>query len=164
MPARAHTPAPLRLLAEDAEDLKIVSAALQDAVARVGDICYEPAARRLTLIFNRFCWEKAQADGCAERVRSALQFGDVQRVQCRNLRHKAKDALVCLLALEFEPGAPPGGAALLHFSGGGDLRVEVECVDAVLADVSETWPAKRAPCHDVEAAAAPREAGRIAPV
>ena len=43
----------LRLLAEDAEDLQIISAALQDAVGRVGDIFYEPAQRRVTLVFNR---------------------------------------------------------------------------------------------------------------
>ena len=48
---------PLRLLAEDAEDLKVLSAALQDAVAKIGDIHYEPPARRLTLALNRYRWE-----------------------------------------------------------------------------------------------------------
>ncbi|MEP6968539.1 MAG: DUF2948 family protein, partial [Pseudomonadota bacterium] len=40
---------PLRLLAEDGEDLAVISAALQDAVTRIGDIQWEPAARRLTI-------------------------------------------------------------------------------------------------------------------
>ena len=45
----------LRLLAEDAEDLAIVSAALQDAVGLVGDIAFDAKAQRLTLGLNRFC-------------------------------------------------------------------------------------------------------------
>ena len=45
---------PLRLLAQDADDLAVLSAALQDAVAKIGDIAFEPSARRLTVAFNRF--------------------------------------------------------------------------------------------------------------
>ena len=60
--------APLRLLAEDAEDLAVISAAMQDAVAKVGEITYEAKARRLTIGFNRYRWET----GKSERVRSGL--------------------------------------------------------------------------------------------
>jgi hypothetical protein len=49
--------------------------------------------------------------------------------------------------LGFEAGEPPGGQVLMRFSHGGDLAAEVECIDAVLADVSEAWPAARAPDH-----------------
>ena len=74
---------PLRLLAEDAEDLELIAAALQDAVGKIGDIRYEAPERQLTLVFNRFRWE---ADGrAAERVRAALQFGGVLGVQARKL-------------------------------------------------------------------------------
>ncbi len=140
----------LKLLAEDADDLSIISAALQDAVTKIGDIHWEPRARTLTITFNRFRWETAE--GGAERVRSALQFGGVLSVKARRLRRDRKDAVVELLALEFTPGEAPGGVVLLGFAGGGDLRAEVECVDAVLADLSKAWPAKRAPTHDTESA------------
>jgi hypothetical protein len=142
----AGPPAPLRLLAEDAEDLAVISAALQDAIGKIGDIRFEPAGRRLTLAVNRFRWE---ADGRrAERVRTALQFGGVLSVQARKLRRDAPDAVVELLAIAFEPGDPPGGVITLTFAGGGDLKLEVECVDAALADVSAPWPARRAPAHE----------------
>ena len=137
--------APLRLLAEDAEDLKVVAAALQDAVGKIGDISYEPAARRLTLAFNRYRWE----GGGGERVRAAVQVGSVLKVQARKLRRNARDAVVELLSIEFEPGEAPGGALTFTFAGGGDLRAQVECLDVILADVSAPWPTPRTPKHEV---------------
>ena len=135
---------PLRLLAEDADDLRVVSAALQDAVAKVGDIRWEAGPRRLTIAFNRFRWEADKR----ERVRAALQVGGVLGVQARKLKPTAKRAVVELLAMTFTPGEAPGGSILFEFAGGADLRCEVECVDLILADVSEPWPARAEPKHD----------------
>lgn len=137
--------APLQLLAEDQADLAVMSAALQDAVAKVGDIAFEAKARRLTIAFNRFRWEA----GVRQRVRSALQVGGVLALQTRKIRRERKDGILELLAIGFEPTEAPGGVLTLSFAGGGDLRAEVECVDAVLADVSEPWPTPRAPAHEV---------------
>ncbi len=137
---------PLRLLAEDAEDLALISAALQDAVGQIGDISYEAAERRVTLVLNRFRWEAGEDQPA--RVRTALQFGSVLAVKARRLRRDTPEAVVELLAADFEPGESPGGGVLLRFAGGGDLRLEVECIDAALADLSDPWPAKRAPAHD----------------
>ena len=139
-------PVGLKLLAEDAEDLKVVSAALQDAVGKIGDIRYEPQAQRLTLVLNRFRWEANRR----ERVRSALQLGSVRRVQARKLRREARNAVVELLGVGFEPGEEGGGVVAFTFAGGGDLRAEVECLDLVLADVSAPWPARATPAHDAE--------------
>ena len=135
---------PMGLLAEDADDLKVISAALQDAVAKLGDIKWEPSARKLTIALNRFRWE---AGGASERVRAALQLGGVLSVQARKLRRDAPRAVVSLLAVEFEPGEAPGGVVLLRFSGDADLRCEVECLDVVLADVSAPWGARGTPKH-----------------
>ncbi|HEY2356185.1 MAG TPA: DUF2948 family protein [Phenylobacterium sp.] len=136
--------APLRLLAQDAEDLAVISAAMQDAVAKVGDITYEPKARLLTIAFNRYCWES----GGSERVRSALQLGGVMNVQARKIRRGARDAVLDVLAVTFDAGEAPGGIVTISCAGGGDLRAVVECVDAVLADVSRPWPTTHAPTHD----------------
>ena len=145
----------LRLLAEEAGDLEIISAALQDAVVKLGDINFEPAARKLTLACNRFRWEAApKAKGGAkggERVRAALQLSGVLQVQSRGLRRGAPEALVSLLAISFEPWGEaddPSGVVVFHFAGDADLRAEVECIDAVLADLSDPWPTPRRPGHD----------------
>ncbi len=135
----------LKLRAEDAEDLAVISSALQDAVGKIGDIAFDPASRRLTLALNRFRWEAgAKAN---ERVRCGLQLGGVMAVQQRKLRPDAKKAVVELLAVSFEPGEAPGGAILLTFAGGGDLRAQVECIDVVVADVSNPWPTQQRPSH-----------------
>jgi hypothetical protein len=135
---------PLRLLAEDADDLQIISAALQDAILRPVDIVWERGARRVTLALSRFCWECG-----GTRVMAAMQFGDVEAVKSRRLPRGPEQALE-LLAMDFEPGEAPGGAVILMFAGGGDLRIEVECLDAVLTDLSERWPVEKAPVHPVE--------------
>src|ERR1700760_2240219 len=131
--------APLRLVAQDADDLAIISAAMQDAVAKIGDINYEAKARLLTIAFNRYCWES----GGSTRVRSALQLGGVLKVQARRIRRGARDAVLEVLAVSFDPGEAPGGLITVSCAGGGDLRADVECIDAVLADVSEPWPTPR---------------------
>jgi len=136
---------PLHLLAEDAADLQVISAALQDAVAKLGDIHWEPATRRMTVALNRFRWEAD--DRTSERVRSGLQLGSVLSVKARKLRRDAPRAVVALLAVEFEPGEAPGGTILLRFAGDADLRCEVECIDAVLSDLSAPWGARGKPAH-----------------
>ena len=133
--------APLRLLAEDATDLQIMSVALQDAVLRPVDIRWEKEARRVTIVLSRFCWECG-----GTRVMSAMQFGDVEAVKSRRLPRAPESALE-LLALDFIETEAPSGRVVLMFAGGGDLRIDVECLDGVLTDLSDRWPAKMAPVH-----------------
>jgi len=139
--------APLRLLAEDAEDLGVISAMLQDAVTRLGDIRYEPKSRRLTLALNRL---QREAGGATRRVRPGLQFGDVAAVRSRRLRRDAPEAVVALLALRFDANEAPAGKVTLLFAGDADLELEVDCIDVVLADVSDAWPARGAPDHGLD--------------
>ena len=138
-------PARLRLLARDADDVGVISATLQDAVAQVGDIRFEPLARTVTIAFNRFRWEGAKG----ERVRTGLQFGGVLSCQARRLKREPADGVIELLAISFEPAGEedPGGTVVLHFAGDADLRLQVECVDAALADISDPWPTPRTPGH-----------------
>lgn len=139
----------LRLLAEDAGDLQIISAALQDAVAKVGEVRFDPRARTLTVACNRYRWERAGGRGrSGERVRSALQIGSVLAVRSRQVRLDAPTAVISVLSVAWEPAAPPAGVVVLTLAGGGELRVEVEALEAVLADVSDPWPARGIPVHE----------------
>lgn len=139
----------LRLMAEDAGDLDIIGAAVQDALVRMGEITFDKKARRFTVMLNRFRWETAGERGPYERVRSALSFEGVLGVKSRRVRHDSDEALASLLSVGFLPEAePPGGVVRLLLAGGGEIAVDVECLDVVLIDAGPTWPTPRRPDHE----------------
>jgi len=129
---------PLRLVAFDATDLEPISAALQDAVAQLGDFQFSRREKAFTIAFNRFCWEAGRRD---RRVRSGLQIGRVAAARSQNIRQGASDAVVNLLSIAFEPAETPAGTVVLVFSGGGEVRLDVECLDVVMADLTAPWRA-----------------------
>ena len=143
------TPHDLTLGAQDAEDLEIISARLQDAVAQIKDLVYLPKARRFAALFNRFRWEAAGRKGHDARIRSGLHFNGVISVKAQNLRRDKPDAVVSLLAIRFTSrgGEDPGGEVELVFAGGGALKLEVECIDAGLSDIGGEWGALGRPSH-----------------
>ncbi len=147
----------LKLIALDSEDLEIVSAHLQDAVVRVGEVLWRPNENRLVIALNRFDWEAAVAETPAwQRRRAALRFDRVLSCKCRGLDCSAKDQLLNLLAIEFSQTDAPGGVVTLAFSGGGALRLEVECIEAEAVDLGPVWQAPACPDHQV-VESAPRD-------
>ncbi|MGD9868164.1 MAG: DUF2948 family protein [Hyphomicrobiales bacterium] len=138
----------LKLAALDAEDLQVLSAHLQDAVLRVGDIAYLPKQNRLAAVVNRFDWEGASLEaGKYRRRRAALRFDRVQKAQLQGIRLDARDAVLNLLAIAFEAGEEPSGAILLYFAGGGAIRLEVECIEVELGDLGPVWETASKPEH-----------------
>jgi hypothetical protein len=137
-------------MAGDAEDLKVLSAVLQDAVAKLGDFAFLPAERRFAFVANRFVWENAVDRGAGPftRVRAGTHFDDVKSAKLQNLKTDAKDAVVELLAVRFEPGEDGAGEIVLDFAGGGAVRLEVESVNAYLSDMSDPWRTRAKPKHD----------------
>ncbi|MBY0423506.1 MAG: DUF2948 family protein, partial [Parvularculaceae bacterium] len=132
---------PLRLVAGDADDLAVLSACLQDAIVKVGDCAYIPKQRRFAFVANRFVWECAadRVRGPFARVRVGAHFDDVISVRQQSIRADAKDAVLELLALRFDPGPDGGGAVTLDFAGGGAIRLDVESVNAQMADLTAPW-------------------------
>ncbi len=145
---------PLRLKAESAEDLEVMSSLVQDAVGKIGDISWLPKKRRLILAMNRFRWEvhvgAPDDQAPAERVRSALSIDGVLKVRARGIDQSDKSRIFDLLALSFECGTDAGGTLTLTLAGGGEFSIEVECMDLMLTDMGEPWGARagRAPNHD----------------
>lgn len=140
----------LRLIAEDEEDLAILSAHLQDAVVRIGDIAYLPKSRRFAAFLNRYCWEGCPEGSVGERTRSGLHFNNVLKVQAMNVRQNDPDAVAELLALRFHGNGEGAGQIDLMLAGGGCIRLEVEAIDATLRDISEHWPARARPAHSLD--------------
>ena len=136
----------LKLAAGDAEDLEVLSARLQDAVAQLKNISWLPKKRRFAAVVNRLKWE----DGGKTRVRAGLHFDGVLKVQSHNVKLGADEAVVSILALRFTPagGEDPGGEVEIVLAGGGAFRRTVECIDAELADMTEAWAARGTPDHE----------------
>jgi hypothetical protein len=148
----------LKLVALDREDIEIVSAHLQDAVITAADIRWRPAEKRLVVALNRFDWEAAhRASPEFRRRRAALRFERVSACKCRALDACRTDQVLNLLALLFEETDQPAGVVTLMFSGGGTLRLEVECLEAELADLGPTWVTECCPAHVTEDATADGE-------
>ena len=137
---------PLKLAAQDAEDLEILSARLQDAAAKLKDLVWLPRKRRFAAVFNRFQWEAKQNT----RVRAGLHFDGVLKVQSQNIKLGAGEAVVALLAIRFTPNSAedPGGIIELTFAGGGAIRLTVEMIDGELTDLTEPWAARGVPDHE----------------
>lgn len=144
----------LKLLALDAEDLAIIAAHLQDAVLTAGDMAYLKGERRFALVANRFDWcEAAKADSKSGkgdgfvRRRTGVRIERVMDAKVLGLDPTKKDTALSLLTVTFEPKTEPGGFVTLHFSGGGAVRLEVECIEAALEDLGAAWTTRRKPSH-----------------
>lgn len=140
----------LKLIALDDQDLGIISACVQDAVMRVGDLEYLPAAKRFILPMNRFAWE--QKSGFFrkhnERRRSVLHFDRVLGVKLSGISRDKPEEVLSLLAVSFVPIREPAGIIELIFAGDGAIMLEAECIEARLADLGGAWEASR-PAHGI---------------
>jgi len=133
---------PVKFVALDRDDLEVVSTHLQDALVKVADVMWRPQEKRLVVALSRFDWLSAEGTKPElRRCRAALRF------ERRNVNPAGKDAVLNLLAVEFSETDPPAGVVNLIFSGGGTLRLEVECLEAELADLGPSWPAGGRPIH-----------------
>ena len=141
----------LKLAALDEEDLTVISACMQDAVLKIGEIALCPGRKALILPVNRFAWEKSgERLTMPERRRSVLHFDSVVAVQVAGIDRSKPGQVFCrFLAVQFEPTEAPAGTIEITFAGGGALRFDVECIEAQLADLGPAWAAKAKPKHGV---------------
>ncbi|MEW9807824.1 DUF2948 family protein [Mesorhizobium marinum] len=139
----------LKLLALDEEDLKIVSAHVQDAVMKVGDLDFIAASRQFVVPMYRFAWEKdaSLAQPQPERRNSMLHFGRVLSVKQAGIARGKPDEVLSLLAVTYAATDAPAGTIDLVFAGGGTIRLDVECIEARLSDLGGAWGASARPAH-----------------
>jgi hypothetical protein len=139
----------LKLAAVDEEDLSVLSAFVQDAVLKVGDMVYLPKERRFALAMNRFTWEKAE-DGARrdfERRRAALTFDRVLAVRTSGIDRTQSGKVLELLAVRFEATDAPEGKVTLVFAGSALIEIAVEVIEARLADLGAAWATHARPNH-----------------
>ena len=138
---------PLRLIALEPEDLPPLSALVQDAALRFGDMVYDVAGKHFTVRMNRFCHEAAGVQPL--RAPSVLRLSCVTKVSLRGLDPKATQQALSLLDISAELLEPPAVVLTLRFAGEGvrDIRIEAECLDVLLLDLAAPRRAKTTPNH-----------------
>jgi hypothetical protein len=128
--------AQLKLMALDADDLAVISAHVQDARVKTSDIIWRQGEKRLVIGMSRLDWEQTlSGETSPSRLVAALRFDRVLSCQSRNIDALAPDAALELLGIEFHPGQAPSGSAVLLFSQGGALRLDLECLECELTDL-----------------------------
>lgn len=141
----------LKLIAFDTEDLAVLSAHVQDAVMKVGDLAYVPRERRFAAIIRRFDWAMVNQGKVPQHLRrqSGLRFERVLGAKHQGIDLAKPGEVLSLLAVQFTPQAPddPAGTVTLTFAGGAVIRLDVECLEAELRDLGPAWRTKSRPRH-----------------
>ena len=147
--------APLKLIALEPSDLTIVSAHLQDAVAKVGDMTFSKAAQRFVALSNRLIRDpEGTMPGAGERRRTALRIDRVTHAQVQGFTPADRSTVLEILTLTFTPHADPAqapaGVITVVCAGDASVRLDVECVEVVMEDLGPAWSAAAIPQHDAE--------------
>ncbi len=153
---------PLRLRAEDAEDLAVISACLQDALVAVRDFAYDPGARVFIMAANRFRWEGCrpgagagvEENGRFERTLCAVTFDDVTAAAYRGFHRGEKDRILCLLAVRLAEEAgnvTPDVTIELDFAGDAGIRLNAAVLRVRARDFGDPWPTPWQPGHELPA-------------
>lgn len=142
----------LKLAAFDAEDLSVISAAMQDAIVKTGEMTFLASEKRFAMVCNRFAWEvnATRAKPPYERRRTGFQITRALRAELAGLDLSRPDDVLELLSISFEVSDDPAGIVLLAFSGGATVRVHVECLELAMSDLGGAWATDNLPEHPGE--------------
>ena len=141
----------LKLSAKTNEDLKVISAHLQDAITQSANIVHLKKNRMLLLQFNRFMWEDVEKGVFRKnkRILSILKFENVISVYSRNLNQKKKDDFLDFLAIESKLLSDKSYQVILHFADDKLLKINAEVIDCFLDDQGDPWETKNKPKHEI---------------
>ena len=134
----------LRLRASDTGDLEIIAGAVQDSIFQIGQSRYDRAGLSFTLRLSRYMREM----DTPHRVESGLRFDGVLSVKSQGVDLTKQDAYAVILGLIYEATDTPAGIVSVTLAGGGVIQIEVEAIDATLADIGDARKTKRIPKHD----------------
>jgi len=163
----------LKLRARDADDLQTIARCLQDALIPLADTAYLKPEKRFVMVANRFRWEgvpdeertpaqspdsnsgdtgdarfedvEGNSGAIYERVNCGLCFDGVRNVKFRGVDLRDRQQILSVLTLTYDPGA-----ISIVFSGGAEIRLEVDKVRCHLDDLGEPWPTRWRPAHDTD--------------
>ena len=139
----------LKLIARTEEDLRVVSAHLQDSIASIADIANLKKNKIFLMQLNRFMWEDVEKGVFRKnkRIRTILKFENVLTVDSRNINQLKKDKFLDFLAIETNITPDKNYEMKIIFAGDSVIRIVSEVIEVTLDDQGEAWDTKNKPRH-----------------
>ncbi len=140
----------LKLIAKTEEDIRVISAHLQDSIVKTADIASLEKNRIFLMQLNRFMWEDVEKGVFRKnkRIRTVLKFENVMRVSSKNVNQKKSDRFLDFLAIESLVTPDKNYEMNLIFSGDIIIKIIVEAIEVTLDDQGSPWESKNKPKHE----------------
>ena len=143
-------PKNLKLIARTEDDLRVVSAHLQDSIASIADIANLKKNKIFLMQLNRFMWEDVEKGVFRKnkRIRTILKFENVLNVVSKNINQHKKDKFLDFLAIETNITPDKNYEMKIIFAGDAIIRIISEVIEVTLDDQGEAWDTKNKPKHN----------------
>ena len=137
----------LKLLANSEEDLRVISAHLQDSITQVKNIAHLKKNRIFLIQFNRFMWEDIEKGVFRKnrRIQSVLKFDNILDVFSKNINQKKSERFLDFLAIETKCLSDKSYQIKLNFAGGILIKLNAEIIECFLEDQGESWETNNKP-------------------
>ena len=141
----------LKLIARTEDDLRVVSAHLQDSIANILDIANLEKNKIFLMQLNRFMWEDVEKGVFRKnkRIRTMLKFDNVIKAVSKNINQLKKDKFLDFLTIETNLMPDNNYEMKIVFSGDSVIKVISEVIEVTLDDQGEAWDTKNMPKHKV---------------
>ena len=139
----------LKLIARTTEDLRVISAHLQDSIVKTSDIANLKKNRIFLMLLNRFMWEDVEKGVFRKnkRIRTVLKFENILKVASKNVDQNKNDRFLDFLAIETIKMPDKNYEMKLIFSGDVVLKLLAEAIEVTLDDQGSPWESKNIPEH-----------------
>ena len=141
----------LKLIGKNQEDLKIISAYIQDSIVAVKDIVFLQQNRIFIMVVNRFMWEDVEKGVFRQnrRIRSAIKFEEVLKVKSKQINQKSKNKRLECLTIGCNEISINNYEIKIFFSGNSIITLISEAVEVVMHDLDKAWKVKHIPEHKI---------------
>ena len=94
----------LKLTGKNKDDLRVISAYLQDSIVSIKNIIFLKKNRTFLMIVNRFMWEDVEKGVFRKnkRITCAIKFEEVTHVKSQKINQQKKNKILEFLAIECE--------------------------------------------------------------
>ena len=141
----------LKLIARTQDDLRVVSAHLQDSIVNISDIAHLEKNKVFLMQLNRFMWEDVEKGVFRDnkRIRCAIKFEGIIKVKSKNINQKNKNKSLEFLAMQYDSSTEKDGKITIFFSGNSAIILIAEVIDIAMNDLGNPWKARYKPKHKI---------------